>query len=245
MSDKKNEYTPKNFIAKMKYFLIEPVKNSKEADARKKEIMPFFFISLGATVLFIILGSIIKPIAMIFNVIGYIGMFFVFVFGWCLYKAISLKKKFKDLECSKCGTVIKYSPDFTITEKNKSFSISDKKTENSKAGLDLEVSGHEATNVEIIAKCQECGTEKTVTKLFTTLSCTMVRRGVSALSADMVIMEMRKVMQQAYDNGMENVPSEIKVSTKTTGEKEMIAYFKEDGTASNTPYGRVTATKKK
>ena len=244
MAKENKTINPKNFLEKIKFFLTEPVKSSAEADARKKELIPYTLISLGIVVIFLILGMAIAPIKIVFDIIAYIAMFFVFVFGWCLFKSITLKKKFADLECSNCKTVIKYSPDFKIDVKNKSFSISDKKTQNSKAGIDIEVTGIETSSVSIGCKCQECGTEKQLNKIFTTVHCTMSQRGVSALTADLIIMEMKKTMQAAYDNGFANCSSDIKIKTNTTAAREVVKYFNEDGTAGKTPWGTVTKTKK-
>ena len=187
---------------------------------------------------------IIEPIKIVFDIIAYIAMFFVFIFGWCLFKAITLKKKFADLECSNCKAVIKYSPDFKIEVNSRSFGMSERKTQNSKAGIDIEVSGIETTSVIITCKCPECGTEKVLNKVFTTVHCTMSQKGVSAIMADVLIMDMKKTMQAAYENGFENRSSDIHIKTKTTVEQEVRKYFSEDGTAGKTPWGTVTKTKK-
>lgn len=244
MAKEKKTVDPKNFLEKIKFFLTEPVKSSAEADARKKELIPYTLISFGVVVVFLILGMAIEPIKIVFNIIAYIAMFFVFVFGWCLFKAITLKKKFADLECSNCKTVIKYSPDFKIDVKNKSFSTSESKTQNSKAGIDIEVTGIETSSVTITCKCQECGTEKTLNKMFTTVYASMSQKGVSALTADILILDMKKTLQAAYENGFANCSSDIKIKTNTTAEREVVKYFNEDGTAGKTPWGTVTKTKK-
>lgn len=244
MSNEKKPINPLNLLGKIKYFLTEPVKNSAEANARKKELIPYTFITLGAVIVFMILGMLIEPIKIVFNIISFIGIFFVFIFGWCLFKAISLKKKFKDLECENCKTVIKYTPDFKIDVARKSFSFSEEKTSNSSAGINIKVTGSEFSSVSVECKCQECGTVKKLNKTFKTVGCSMSQNGVSALSADILIMEMKKSMQAAYDNGFVNCSSEIKVDTNITAEEAVRRYFNEDGTAGKTPWGTVTKSQK-
>ncbi len=232
-------------VEKIKYFLTEPIKGSADAKKRQKELLPYFFIPLAAAFVFIGLGMAIEPVKIVFDILGYVSLFFTFVFGWCLYKAIALRKKFADLECDKCKTVIKYSPEFTFDTSKRDFTITDSQVQNSKAGVDITVRGVEIVGVAIHAKCQSCGEPKTITKAFKTVHVEAYEKGVSALGAEIRIAQMKKAMQDAYDCGFEK--SSIKLIKKVepiTVEQAIINYFDEDGTAGKTPWGTVTKTKK-
>ena len=239
-----NEKKAPAFIEKIKYFLTEPIKGSADAKKRQKEVLPYFLIPLAAAFVFIGLGMAIEPIKIVFDILGYVSLFFAFVFGWCLYKAISLKKKFADLECDKCKTVIKYSPEFAVEETSRSFSFNERRKENSQAGIDVEVAGIENVTVVIGAKCQSCGEVKKLTKVFTTCHCRM-NANVSVIGLETRIAEMKRTMQEAYDRGFENCTNEIKFERRPITVLDAVKdYFAEDGTAGKTPWGTVTKTKK-
>lgn len=240
-----NEKKAPAFIEKIKYFLTEPIKGSADAKKRQKEVLPYFLIPLAAAFVFIGLGMAIEPIKIVFDILGYVSLFFAFVFGWCLYKAISLKKKFAELECDKCKTVIKYSPEFTFDVTSRKFTITDSQVQNSKAGVDITVRGIEIIGVVIHAKCQSCGEPKTITKAFTTAHVEAYANGISALGAEIRIAQMKKAMQEAYDCGFKTSSIDLnKKIAPITAEKAVIDYFDEDGTAGKTPWGTVTKTKK-
>lgn len=243
MSEKQNNKNHFNPVEKIKYFLLEPVKSSADAEARKKELIPYVAVSVSAAFVLIGLGMLIEPIKIVFDILGYIAMAATFLFGWCLFKAISLKKKLAKLECTNCKTIIKYSPDTKIEVTNKRFTISDSRKENPKAGVDITVSGDEYTHVAITCKCQKCGTEKVINEMFVTARCEM-RKNAAIINADIVAMELRKIMQAAYDSDFTACPGDLEITKRTDAEKEVIAFFNEDGTAGKTPFGTFSKTKK-
>lgn len=240
MSDKKKQAG--NFI---KHFLLDPIKTPSEASARIKELIPYLAISFGGVVVFILLGNLIEPVKIVFDIIGYLCMACVFFFGWCMFRAIQLKKKLGNLECSNCKNIIKYDDNVSYKINLQKFNITQHKTQNSKAGMDIYVSGFEQVGMTITCKCQECGTEKTFNHIFNPIKVEGKKKiGVSALNADLLLQDMEKTMMAHYQTRFANAPSDYKIKKNVTVDQAVKEYFCDDGTASKMGSTTVTATKK-
>ena len=241
MSD--NKKTPFNIVGKIKHFILDPIKSPEEADARKKELLPYLGISFGAAALFIILGMAIEPIKIVFDILGYLCVGLTLMFGFFMFRAFQLKKKLGNLQCPKCQTIIN-GDNVTFVVKSCNFRITENKSQNPKAGMDLILHGFEHTTVEITCKCQECGTDKTFTECFKTVDVEISRKGVSALNADLILSQMRADLEIAQKSGFEGVSGDYKFKTKKTAEQMVKDYFADDGTASRIGNTTVTASKK-
>lgn len=102
----------KNPIAYFKHLAKDPVNTIAEADARKKELMPFIYGSAGVLALGLILQVAAKLDFM--AVFSFIGLAGLAVFGFLLSVVISIKRKFEALTCDGCNTMaeIKTHEDF-------------------------------------------------------------------------------------------------------------------------------------
>ena len=91
----------KNPLAYLKHIVKDPINTIDEANARKKEIMPLLYSSVGVMAL----GLILQVAAgldfmMIFSFIGLIGAGFC---GFLFLVISSAKKRFEALTCNKCN----------------------------------------------------------------------------------------------------------------------------------------------
>lgn len=93
----------KNPLKYLKHLVKDPINTIAEADARKKEIMPLLYGSLGVLAVGVILQVAVKLDFMaIFSFIGLVGAAF---FGFLLSVANTVKKRFEVLTCNKCKTL--------------------------------------------------------------------------------------------------------------------------------------------
>ena len=94
----------KELLAWFKHIVKDPIKTIAEADARKKEIMPLLYVSIGVTAVFTILDAILSTgFLMIFGLIGLMGVGFCALLLFVISKA---KTKFAALTCDDCKTML-------------------------------------------------------------------------------------------------------------------------------------------
>lgn len=101
--------SPLNYL---KHIVKDPINTIAEANARKKEIMPLFYVSLGVLVLGLILQLAAKLDFMAaLSFLGLVGVVFCGFLFWVIKKS---KERFAGLTCSKCNTLaeIKTHEDF-------------------------------------------------------------------------------------------------------------------------------------
>lgn len=245
MSEQKKEKT--NPVAKFfQHFIMDPIKTPAEADARIKELLPFVGGFAGGVILFILLGMWIKPVKDLFNVLGFICMAGVFVFGFFMTRAFQVKSRLKKLQCDKCKTVITYGENVTITKADVSFSVSVSKKELSNKDIRIMGVAREYAHVTAACKCQKCGAEKTLRETF--LLCeaqTPSEDHPNTVLLEMPVERLRKQIQNCVDNNLENAKDMgVKVSARKTPASALYEFFSDDGSASVTPIGTFTKTVK-
>lgn len=102
----------KNPLNYFKHIVKDPINTITEADARKKEIMPLFYVSLGVLGLGLILQLVAKLDFMaVLSFVGLVGVAFCGFLFWVIKKA---KERFEGLTCAKCNALaeIKTHEDF-------------------------------------------------------------------------------------------------------------------------------------
>ena len=92
----------KNPINHIKHLMKDPLNSIAEVEARKKEIMPWLFGSIGVAVVFCILGNFVSFL----TIFGLVGVFATMFFGFLLFIANKVKARFKALTCEGCNTLI-------------------------------------------------------------------------------------------------------------------------------------------
>lgn len=103
----------KNPINYFKHLIKDPINTIEEANARKKEIMPWLFGSIALAVVPSVLGGAVDALSFL-SIFGMIGIFATMFFGFLLWVILKSKERFAGLTCDKCGTLaeIKTSEDY-------------------------------------------------------------------------------------------------------------------------------------
>ena len=162
---------PKNLI----HIWKDPVNNSEEVKARKKEIFPLLYLFIGICLVLVILGVIISDLESLFTTIAIIPGLGAVACGFLLTVLKKAAQKFADLECTNCKKRIAFDENVQIKVLKKTFTVtkSDKTIKKNDIPVESTISanGKEHITVEITCKCQECGTEQTFTHEFVSVEC--------------------------------------------------------------------------
>lgn len=237
-----------NFLAKpMQHFVLDPIKTPAEADKRIKEILPVLGGAFAGVILFILLGNWIEPVKWLFNILGYLCMAVVFVFGFFFYKAFTNKKRLQKLMCDGCKEVMGYDAymGHSINEKASGLHITDHKEQKNDGNFKVSVSANETKTFHIRCRCPKCGAEKEISQLFTMAKVKVLpKTNIHPVQLNLVLGEMRAAIQNAYKDNHFAKASEYGVSVEMcqSDEKAIVDFFTDDGSASNTPIGKVTKT---
>lgn len=206
----------KNPIAYLKHIVKDPINTIDEANARKKEIMPLLYVSLGILVVSTILNIII-PIVIwtIFIVIGIIGAGLAAFLFFVISKA---KEKFAALTCD-CGEMFKLeNPDdfakyisYEVTNISASTSIRCPEAQN---GVVSEITGRGSgsATVEIAVKCLKCGKTRTLVYNITPFKCEKTEKKVGVLVAASVKMEIETAVNAVVEKYKSDSRDEIPFS---------------------------------
>ncbi len=242
MSEQKKE--TKNPIAKLaQHFFLDPIKTPKEADARIKEILPFLGGFFGGVILFILLGNLLEAVKVLFNILGYISMAGVFIFGFFLFRAIKTKSRLKKLQCEKCQEIIDFNGLLGYTTTTDDLQLLDSKVQTQNGTFDVSVKAVERKTFRMQCKCQKCGTEKSVSQLFELAKVSVpVVKGVHPQNVVATLTDMRNRIQAAYENDhFKNARSyNVHVELNKTDEEVIHDFFFDDGAANKTPIGTVS-----
>lgn len=84
----------KNPLVYLKHLVKDPINTIAEADARKKEIMPWLYGSIALAVVPSVLGGAISALSFL-TIFGMIGIFATMFFGFLLFVIKKAKEKFK------------------------------------------------------------------------------------------------------------------------------------------------------
>ena len=174
----------KNPLKHIKHMWKDPINTIDEANARKKEIMPWLYGSIGVAVLFCGLDGILGT--GILMVLGLIGVFGVMAFGFMLFIIKKAKQKFQALTCDKCNVMaeIKTPEDFA---KYVSYTVGTHEAEyrginhpasNNGVVSKVEAKGSAIVVVSIDLKCPNCGEVKRLLYTITPFKCSAVEQKV-------------------------------------------------------------------
>ena len=162
---------PKNLI----HIWKDPVNNSEEVKARKKEIFPLLYLFVGLFLIMAIVSAIFPDAQDVLMIVCMIPGFGAVACGFLLMVLKKAAPKFADLECTNCKKRIAFDENVQIKVLKKTFTVtkSDKTIKKNDIPVESTISanGKEHITVEITCKCQECGTEKTFTHEFVSVEC--------------------------------------------------------------------------
>ena len=194
----------KNPLAYLKHLVKDPVNTIAEADARKKEIMPFLYGSIGILALGLILQLAAKLDFMAtFSFIGLASTGF-FVFLLCMLKDIT--KKFEVLTCDKCHTMaeikthedfVKYV-DYTIEKDQANFKgyCGNNQPTNGVFSL-VKYVGTSTGVVSVRLTCPHCGEVRHLKYSAEPFKCHAEAKGVGALQFDAVSRSLETAVRTA------------------------------------------------
>lgn len=216
--------TLKGFPKNLVHIWKDPVNNSEEIAARKKEIFPYIYLFAGLLLIVLILYMAIPAIQNVMMVVAMIPGFGVIGGVFLLNVMKKAQEKFTDLECPNCKTRIAYNGDVQIKVIDKHFSVSsEKRVMSDKVTMYVKVVGKETTTVEITCKCQECGTEKTFTHKFVTAECEKFKNKILPKNVDLILVQFE---QDVRDEGAEGFEGK----SGTTARGVEIKYHREIAT---------------
>ncbi|MBQ4066897.1 MAG: hypothetical protein IJD22_04540 [Clostridia bacterium] len=206
----------KNPIVHFKHLVKDPITNLDDAEARKKEIMPWFLGCIAAGVLFGLLSGIealnFLSFVLIIPVAG------IMFFGFLLSVIATAKKTFKVLTCEKCNTMpeIPTAEDFA---KYVSYTVEkDEATFNGVKGYidknnqsvysTVSASGKASAVLNVTLTCPKCGEVKHLKYCASPLVCNATKsevpmveyHGVSRMLEDSV----RAVVEEYNDPARRN-----------------------------------------
>ena len=196
----------KNPLAYLKHIVKDPINTIEEADARKKEIMPLFYGSVGVLALGLILQIAAKLDFMVaFSFIGFIGIAFC---GYLFFVIKSAKQRFEALTCNKCKTIaeLKTSEEFAkyisyTVEKDeavyKGYS-GNKEPTNGVYSL-VKVSASSSAVLSVKLTCQNCGEVKDLKYSATPFSCHIEQKNVPIKDYAVVRSSMEELVRAVVD----------------------------------------------
>lgn len=207
---------PKNLIRIWK----DPVNDSDEVKARKKEVFPLLYLFVCLFLLMAILSTAIPSLKSILMIVGVVSGFGA---AACVFLLVVLKKaaeKFADLECTNCKKRIAFDENVQINVVNKTFNVTKEENVIKKNDIPVEatisVAGKEQVTIEITCKCQECGTEKTFRHDFVTMECNKTAVKIPYVQSGAISLQFEADVRNAYNNGYCNVdevnPTKVEVS---------------------------------
>ena len=197
----------KNPIVFLKHVVKDPINTIAEADARKKEIMPWLYGSIALAVIPSVLGGAISVLSFL-TIFGLIGIFATMFFGFLLFVIKKAKEKFKALTCNKCNTMaeIKTSEEFvkyvayTIGKNEAVFKgVSHPASQN---GVVSEISARATATVavEIDLTCPHCGNVKKLKYTVVPFKCSESEKKVPVRDVEMVKSRFETAMKSVVDD---------------------------------------------
>ena len=192
-----------NPIAYFKHLVKDPINTIAEADARKKEIMPWLFGSLALAVIPSVLSGIVDALSSILMIIGMIGIFASMFFGFLLFVISKAKEKFKALTCNKCNTLaeIKTPEDFakyisyTVGKNEAAYKGISHPASNDGVVSKITASADASVTVDIDLKCPHCANVKKLKYAITPFKCSAVESKVHVRDVELVKMRLENAVK--------------------------------------------------
>ena len=181
----------KELLAWFKHIVKDPIKTIAEADARKKEIMPLLYVSIGVTVVFTVLNALLElGFFMIFALIGLIGIGFC---AFLLFVISKAKTKFAALTCDGCNTMLdidtkedflKYVS-YEILSDTTKFNLTHPSSNNGVVSS-IRATGEGNAVLSVSFICPNCGKTKTFTYSIAPFKCQREQKNVRVADVELV-----------------------------------------------------------
>lgn len=200
----------KNPIIFLKHVVKDPINTIAEADARKKEIMPWLYGSIALGVVPTVLGGAIEALSFL-TIFGMIGIFATIFFGFLLFVIKKAKEKFKALTCNKCNTMaeIKTPEEFakyvsyTVGENKAVFNGVSHPASNNGVVSEISAKASATVDVEIALTCPHCGNVKKLKYTVVPFKCSVSEKSVHVRDVEVVKSRLDSAMRSVvadYNN---------------------------------------------
>ena len=198
----------KNPLAYLKHIVKDPIRTIPEANARKKEIMPLLFVSIGLTVVATVLNLLLElGFLMIFILLGIVGI------GLCAFLFMIINKakaKFAALTCDGCNAML----DLKTREDFDRYVTYEVLGENAKSNLShgastdgvvslVKVTGESSASIQVRFTCPNCGKTKTFKYNITPFKCEREQKRVLVKDLELVKANLEASMNtvmEKYDS---------------------------------------------
>lgn len=196
----------KNPLAYLKHIVKDPINTIAEADARKKEIMPLLYGSLGALAVGLILQVIGLDFMMFLTFIGAIGAAFC---GFLFMVISSAKKRFETLTCGKCNFLAEFkTPEefakyiaFNVEKDEAKFTgYSGSKEPNNGVYSLVKVSASSSAVLSVDMTCPNCGEVKHLRYSAAPFKCHIEHKNVSVRDYANVRRSMEELVQSVVND---------------------------------------------
>ena len=192
----------KNPLAYLKHIVKDPINTIAEADARKKEIMPWLYGSIALAVIPSVLGGAVEVLSFL-TIFGMVGIFATMFFGFLLFVIKKAKDRFKALTCNQCNTLaeIKTPEDFA---KYISYSVGQNvavykgvshPSSNNGVVSEITASASATVQVEIELKCPNCGAVKKLLYTIVPFKCSAKQAKVAVRDVELVKMRLENAVK--------------------------------------------------
>lgn len=197
----------KNPIAYLKHIVKDPINTIAEADARKKEIMPLLYGSLGVLAVGLILQIAVKlDFMVVLSFIGLAGAAFCAFLLWVIKKA---KERFEGLTCDKCHTLAEIkTPEafgkyvsFVVEEDKATFQENQHSKISPTNGVHslVKISASSYARASVDITCPNCGEVKHLVYVAEPFACHLERKNVRTLDYELVYAQMANAVREVVN----------------------------------------------
>ena len=193
----------KKLLAYLKHLVKDPITTVAESEARKKELMPWLFGSIGVGVGGCLLSEI-GPLGFLM-IFGMIGIFSAMFFGFLVFVTIKAKQKFAALTCNNCNTqaTIKTPEEFEdqvsyiydVAFKAEFDGISHPAS-NDGVVSEIRAKAHASLAIQVKLKCANCGNVKPLEYVIIPFKCSMVETKVPVRDVELVKMRLENAVKE-------------------------------------------------
>lgn len=198
----------KNPLSYLKHIVKDPINTIAEADARKKEIMPLFYGSLGVFAVGLILQVVANLDFMAaVTFVGLVGVAFCAFLFWIITKS---KERFTALTCDSCHQMadIKTPEDFakyvsyTIEKDQATFNENQHSKVSPTNGVHsyVKVSAEASAVVSVSITCPNCGAVKHLVYKAKPFSCHVEQKNVRVIDYQVVYAQMANAVRSAVND---------------------------------------------
>lgn len=192
----------KNPLVFLKHIVKDPINTIAEADARKKEIMPWLYGSIALAVVPSVLGGAIEALSFL-TIFGMIGIFATMFFGFLLFVIKKAKEKFKALTCNSCNTMAEFkTPEeftkyvsYAIGKNEATYNGISHPSSNNGVVSEITASASASVNVAIDLKCPHCGNVKKLKYAIVPFKCSAKQAKVAVRDVELVKMRLENAVK--------------------------------------------------